>query len=201
MQFQSEKHWRCVFCFKHWSVLCHHFCGPEKRTLWSCDSPGYMMLYDFMGGHRWLVVHCCWQELYERHVGQLSQQIRNSQDWKMERKRLWNGIPLGCGKWRFIRVMVCDGGVWHPGEGGASQSILTLFPFFFLFVSFHQMILELRAALVEIQNRSAPKNHSLWTGGQWVTVSNENGLSVLPLFLWQTIMGIHMEIWKMRNTW
>ena len=122
MQFQSEKHWRCVFCFKHWSVLCHHFCGPEKRTLWSCDSPGYMMLYDFMGGHRWLVVHCCWQELYERHVGQLSQQIRNSQDWKMERKRLWNSIPLGCGKWRFIRVMVCDGGVWHPGEGGASQN-------------------------------------------------------------------------------
>lgn len=92
MQFQSEKTLKMRFCFKHWSVLCHHFCGPEKRTsmkLWLTWLYACMI---FTGGHRWLVAHCCWQELYERHVGQLSQQIRNSQDWKMERKRLGNGM-------------------------------------------------------------------------------------------------------------
>ena len=156
------------FLFQTLKCFVPPFLWPRKKNfmkLW------LTWLYDFMiftGGHRCLVAHCCWQELYERHVGQLSQQIRNSQDWKMERKRLWNSIPLGCGKWRFIRVMVCDGGVWHPGEGGASQSILTLFPSFF-FVSFHQMILELRAALVELQNRSAPKKP--FTVNRW-TVSN-----------------------------
>ena len=62
-------------------------------------------------------------------------------------------------------------------------------------------IKELRAALVELQNRSAPKTIQTKPVDFQVTVSNENGLSVLPLFLWRSIVGIHMEIWKMRNTW
>lgn len=87
------------------------------------------------------------------------------------RENVWEMVCFGMWDMKVYRVMV----VFVTGRGSIPKELRAAFWWNFSSVRPPKTIHE---TPVDFQ----------------VTVSNENGLSVLPLFLWRSIVGIHMEI-------